>query len=415
MPLRRSFRDSWEQREYKRPARSLSPPKGPPRWEPIQRKTPESLTESSKVSSTDTTKTAILRQHLNEEKHHTRDNLDTRTEQRSQSSALSPDLHSDSSTLQQPSDIAAPSRSFCSSPLSTTKSNLAQSTSCLELEFLHSSAFPIQCLRPVPDLVQLMTQIVPVIGDPGSVPSGAIKFGPRSPVKNVFIDPYASNADDEEYAYMETILRDRPIGSVRRDWLEWEKKPSPKPEPKPTKSRRTVFAPTPTPPSSSSKPWQGRKYSTHPLLKTRHLEFDVLQCKISHGELLSLDLSMDARRDAITIGGGVGDVGSSPLVGKGKGAGPNGLATDSSSNTNGSNNRRNGDKESIPQSSVPTSDGPPGRENAFARTGRYGVGGMMLWRLVRVAGRMDGEGGAQHDQYQYSWWCVPDRALGGWF
>lgn len=51
--------------------------------------------------------------------------------------------------------------------------------------------------------------------------------------------------------------------------------------------------------------------------------------------------------------------------------------------------------------------GGAGSSTAF-ETGRYGTGGVMLWRLVRVSAGVEGE---EH----VAWWCVPERSLGGFF
>ena len=54
-----------------------------------------------------------------------------------------------------------------------------------ERDFLHSADFPVQFLRPVPNLNQMMIQLTPVLGDPGT---GFQKFGPKSPQKSVFVE-----------------------------------------------------------------------------------------------------------------------------------------------------------------------------------------------------------------------------------
>ena len=44
--------------------------------------------------------------------------------------------------------------------------------------------------------------------------------------------------------------------------------------------------------------------------------------------------------------------------------------------------------------------------------GRYGIGGTMLWRILRVTALVEDNGELGE---QYAWYVVPDKALGGFF
>ena len=143
-----------------------------------------------------------------------------------------------------------------------------------EREFLHSDNFPIIDLQPAKNFLDVMSAVVPIIGDSGT---GWARFGPESPVKPAFLSP------TNQYL---------PSSSVETQRYQ---------------PRSFLYAPNPQQSGRHSSGGK-RKFSqaVSPLLRTGHLEIDLLQRKISHGELLSLRLSNEARRLAIEIGGAPG-------------------------------------------------------------------------------------------------------------
>ena len=535
MSLRRPFRDSWENREYKRVARSLSPAKEHPTWKPVRRASPSSpqpprpelyTLSSPDVGKPDERYRIYVEPYLSEvsdsddedypdkqaltpgpqihdggssignisedpvkkiDEHFKRSTSDlyARVEElvrpqsaptdvdRQISTNIKDDYVLPQTTYDPSSTAVSPSRSFASTlrpsdsfsqrtsrdstllsfpaaprplphpSLSAAASNPRKADQEAELQYLHSNDFPIQFLRPVPDFITLMTHIAPVIGDPGT---GPVKFGPQSPRKPVFLEGPQWMHEAEEARLHSSILRDKEAST--NAGCVWESKP-------PKTTKRSSSNTTISTPSSSSTQWRGRKYSVNPDLKTRLLSFEVLQRKISHGELLSLNISVDARRDAISIGGGAADIGGS-MLDVGRGASRKGLSTDTSSDKTsiGGSTSRSRSRTSARDSHITTQTLPSTRASTFNsglsrpsrnttilastprtndsiegydskerrwraqgvdnsfETGRYGIGGMMLWRLVKVTAKVEIDG---EEQEQVAWYCVPDRVMGGWF
>ncbi|KAK5082179.1 hypothetical protein LTR05_007322 [Lithohypha guttulata] len=350
-----------------------------------------------------------------------------------------------------------------------------------EFDMLHSTDFPVQYLRPVPDFIVLMTQVAPVIGDPGSAYT---PFGPKGPAKPIFVDTqtmWLRQAYPEDGR--DSVLKEERVGT-RNDRLRWARKPRSRNELSSggRNSRSTARdssygsggIPYADPASSVRASWKGRHWSVNPDAKTRHLSFEVLERKISHGELLKLNLNGDAYRDAILIGGGPQDIGHSLVIDR-SGATEKSPSPDNNkhlsvqsqqpsllpsdiSRPRSTDTSRSRSRDRARHSSMTTTTLHASRMSSSARysshatthnslattsennnkyddkgrrwraqnldnsfgTGRYGIGGMMLWRLVKVIAKVEDGGLGVHgferqSQEQAAWYCVPDRAMGGWF
>lgn len=499
MSLRRPFRESWDSRESKRIARSRSSTVKP-RGE-VRVNTHISITDSDSETETagDDDYPGMLASTPEPEEIEI---------PRGQS--LRRDGEQDSPTSERPSvgnspvelslQIETPQRTvvtkrvhFDENPprsisappefdqdLSPTKTNLNPLLKDIndekkEREYLHSKAFPIETLRPVPTLNQMVMQLTPAMGDPGTAFS---KFGPRSPQKPLFAqqDSNAMFVDDPD-PLSQGFLKDRLITSHRTDRLLWKGKTG---QVTPYKGKgyeiRLPTAAEMRHDKAAAKKWTGRKYSIDANMKTRHMAFDILKWKINHHELLSLNLTPDARRDALKIGGGEIDIGGSLHTDYSR------SRADHHTASGASRSRERARQSSISTSMIPSSRTstfaakfkapkaetfftpplccnpacvhcqhhvPQSRAEARARqpqlhgqksehgdmistggydtreqrlraqdidgsldAGRYGLGGTMLWRLVKVTGLVEIEGKTKE---QCAWYVVPDRVLGGFF
>jgi len=554
MSLRRPFRESWEQRDYKKPARSLSPSAKKPSWTPIRNLSPSPerrsvtfapITQDSYQlkayigptveDDTDTDDYYPERLALTPEPEEGRDDtsndegsttpvdlfgqppqprqstlanesgsqhLDVASHAatigavspRSSDTPTPPTRPESDSTTIYPEDSASNTPSATGGDDSAISSipspdlRLPTSSSTIDIgterNLLSSSTFPVHLLRPVPDLPTLLTQIAPVLGDPGTI-SGPVHFGtpPQIPQPTIFDQWTLASRQKWIGPYdplKNSVLKEKPVDANKQNHLQWEReiraeafdldsfsttgssnrsrsrsRPSTRSS-SGTAPGSSVDSATTTTTATAKQPWKTRQYSTDPHLRTRHLAIDLLQRKISHGELLSLKLSIDARRDAIAIGGAAGDIGGSlgagPGGGSGSGSGNGGRAGAgpapgdgagtsvrgsgvSNSTVHTSSSRRT--RDSARNASMSVASGSSGHTrgtsatrrarasgydeydqqqrryrsgdiSASFETGRYGSGGLMLWRLVRVGAVVDG---LEH----VAWWCVPERSLGGFF
>lgn len=187
-----------------------------------------------------------------------------------------------------------------------------------EKEFLHSDAFPVSDIQPARNFLEVMAAIADVFGDSGA---GWSRFGPESPIKPILLSSTEAALDRNRYVLSNSIEAQR----YDPNSLLYEKE---------------------------------RKFSqvVEPRLRSRHLEIDLLQRKISHGELLSLKLSSQARRAATDIGGS-----------------PSGVVSEYAS----------------------------------------GPGGWVLWRLVRVSAKVVIPGGGE--ELHVAWYAILNRSLAGFF
>lgn len=548
MSLRRPFRDSWEQRDYKKPARSLSPSAKKPSWTPIRNLSPSPERRSvtfapitqdsyqliSYISPTveDDTDTddyyperLALTPEPEEDHHGTNDDEGSTTPEnlfgqphqprrstfpnesgsqhldlashaatigavspRSSDTPTPPTRPESDSTTIYPEDSASNTPSATGGDDSAIPSipspdlRLPTSSSTIDVDternLLSSANFPVHLLRPVPDLPTLLTQVAPVLGDPGTI-SGPVHFGAQPhPSQPTIFDQWTLASRQKWIGPYDplknSVLKEKPVDANKQNHLQWEREiraealdldsfpttvSSNRGRSRSRLSTRASSGAAPrisansattTTTATAKQPWKTRQYSTDPYLRTRHLTIDLLQRKISHGELLSLKLSIDARRDAIAIGGAAGDVGGSLVEGPGgvsggrTGTGP--AAGDSAgtsvrgsgvsnSTVRTSSSRRT--RDSARNASMSVASGSSGHTRSISatrrarasgydeydqqqrryrsgdisaafETGRYGSGGLMLWRLVRVGAVVDG---LEH----VAWWCVPERSLGGFF
>lgn len=321
-------------------------------------------------------------------------------------------------------------------------------------------------LRPIPDFVELMRQIAPAIGDPGT---GPCTFG-ATPSKNIFLDPEHESLKRElNENDPKRFVNEKEVVFETAQKQRWAKK---------FLCQKSSETPEKRNASEDKQGWKGRRWSVDPNTKTRNLYFEVLEERISHQKLLSLDLSVDARHDAMLIGGKADDFGYTPEK-----------ELNRTENDKKAKDRKKVFVKELPSSSIdfpakrPEMINPPlpesdlkwyftetNRKNSAVRkssmslptlaassstskmskvarngrgkvekdeggydfksrryisqgvdrtfqVGRYGFNGLMNWRLVKVTAKVDiiDTNGKMKTEDASAWYCIPDKAMGGWF
>lgn len=323
-----------------------------------------------------------------------------------------------------------------------------------------------------------MRQIAPILGDPGT----AVPHFGQKPSKSIFLDSKDEGLKREMNEHdPRKFLNEKEVNGETTKKQVWR---GAKFIPRKFKGGEDVglrnkhglkLGPGGIPfadDRDTEQRWKGRQWSVNPHIKTRNLNFEVLEERISHQKLMSLDLNVDARRDAMLIGGRADDFGEEKLEKKEKerheqrplvkelpsssidfpASAPEminpplpqsnpwwystqtrrrkeeevrkssmSLATlPSSRSRSRSHNSRNekgenagdGDGYDLKTRRF-VSHGPDGSFEA----GRYGNGGIMNWRLVKVTAKVDvvDSDGKTKTEDASAWYCIPNKAMGGWF